>query len=402
MPTEAKPPPETPANIPARTPDPAQFNRDVQDHRSPDGRWSLRVLVAFPAEGSGAEQFYTRLWLVDLQTGEADTVDENWGPYGLGFSTPAFLGWTEDSRFVFLTSRSYPDGCGLPFNSGLIRIEADSGAQETYPFEGRGPAAVAPDGTTAITFEENALLLTYLADGRKAALAYESPPGDFQPVGLVYSPDGKQAVFSLYPDRCAGSPTRTSWLVAADLQNRETSVLLRDDSHQHQPIRWAMPGLVQLRSASGVDAWLDWPGKAVSQQPPEDISVALAALQEFFAALSERRYADADRYFGGSYEALTGFNPDLDPTDRIALWAAGCEKNGLVCLPANDIVLDAQPGEGEYRFLVSFRSGDVMFSLGPCCGADITEMPPQWQFAYTLKQDDSQVWRVMEMPPYQP
>ncbi len=43
----------------------------------------------------------------------------------------------------------------------------------------------------------------------------------------------------------------------------------------------------------------------------------------------------------------------------------------------------------------------TLFKLGPCYGATEAEMPPVWQFPYTVKKIDGQ-YRVMEGPVYLP
>jgi len=43
----------------------------------------------------------------------------------------------------------------------------------------------------------------------------------------------------------------------------------------------------------------------------------------------------------------------------------------------------------------------TLFKLGPCCGATEAEMPPVWQFPYTVKKIDGQ-FKVMEGPVYIP
>jgi hypothetical protein len=47
------------------------------------------------------------------------------------------------------------------------------------------------------------------------------------------------------------------------------------------------------------------------------------------------------------------------------------------------------------------REDGTRFELGPCCGATEAEMPPVWQFPYTVIKTNDQ-YRVMEEPVYIP
>jgi hypothetical protein len=106
--------------------------------------------------------------------------------------------------------------------------------------------------------------------------------------------------------------------------------------------------------------------------------------------------------YGGSYEQLQANNPQVDPQDQAALLENACTLNGFQCLPVRRAFLIDQPAEGEYRFLVVFDQDGQDFVLGPCCGADIAEMPPQSEFTYSVKQADDGRFQVQELPVYVP
>ncbi len=129
---------------------------------------------------------------------------------------------------------------------------------------------------------------------------------------------------------------------------------------------------------------------------------ASAALQSYFQSLSEGRYADAVNLYGGSYEGLSGFNPDVSLQEHDRLFELGCTVNGLQCLKLNEILQSTKLDDDTYQFMVTFtgRDGQV-FVLGPCCGADETQMPPVSQFTYTVKRVDGR-FKVMELPVYVP
>lgn len=140
--------------------------------------------------------------------------------------------------------------------------------------------------------------------------------------------------------------------------------------------------------------------------PPTDIpleSIARNTMMHFFANLNNAEYEDAALSYGGSYEILQGYNPDIDPDDKIALLKASCEFNGLLCM---QIMTAAQVNVEDgltFHYKVSYRGPDNKeFILGPCCGATETEMPPVRYFDVTVRCDQQDACLVMDLPPYVP
>ena len=142
-----------------------------------------------------------------------------------------------------------------------------------------------------------------------------------------------------------------------------------------------------------------------SNPPPEaksDSEEAHAALINFFELLNNKRYAEAVPVYGGSYELMQTWNPDMDPTDHASLWQKACEQNGLQCLEVRTATLSGQEGS-TFIFQVEFSNPDgTLFVRGPCCGASETEMPPQSQFEYSVTKSADGKFLVMDMPPYVP
>ena len=137
--------------------------------------------------------------------------------------------------------------------------------------------------------------------------------------------------------------------------------------------------------------------------PSDDEALAVDALFTFFDKLKAGDYAEAAAYFGGSYEVLTGYNPEVDPADVATLWRNGCSINGLNCLAARSVTLADRPEPGEYTFNVEFstREGELFVQL-PCCGADETEQPPVSLFSIHVARGADGRYRVIDLPPYTP
>ncbi|MBV6451662.1 MAG: hypothetical protein MHPDNHAH_02408 [Anaerolineales bacterium] len=135
---------------------------------------------------------------------------------------------------------------------------------------------------------------------------------------------------------------------------------------------------------------------------PSTANEAQEVLIQFFELLNAKQYAEADLLYGGEYEQLQVFNSSADPTDHAALWSWSCENAGLQCLKVRAVTFDALQGDA-YIFQVEFSNADgSLFVLGPCCGADETEMPPVSQFEYHVTRNNDGKFKVMDLPPYVP
>ncbi len=135
---------------------------------------------------------------------------------------------------------------------------------------------------------------------------------------------------------------------------------------------------------------------------PSTAGEAHDILINFLSSLHTKNYAAAVPLFGGDYEQLQVFNPDIDADDHLALWTWACERQLLQCLEVRSAVLKQQVGDA-YIFQVEFSNPDgSLFVLGPCCGANETEMPPVSQFEFTVTRNADGKFVVMNMPPYVP
>lgn len=125
-------------------------------------------------------------------------------------------------------------------------------------------------------------------------------------------------------------------------------------------------------------------------------------LVNFLTLLHTKNYTDAVLLYGGDYEQLQVFNPEIDPTDHLALWAWACDNQLLQCLEVRSATFKELRGD-TYIFQVEFSNPDgSLFVLGPCCGANETEMPPVSQFEYAVTRNADGRLVVMNTPPYVP
>lgn len=135
---------------------------------------------------------------------------------------------------------------------------------------------------------------------------------------------------------------------------------------------------------------------------PSAVSEAYQVLIDFLTLLHTKNYADAVPLYGGDYEQLQVFNPEIDPNDLVALWSWACDNELLRCLEVRSATFQEIVGDS-YIFQIEFNNPDgSLFVLGPCCGANETEMPSVSQFEFTVTPNADGKFVVMNTPPYVP
>jgi hypothetical protein len=135
---------------------------------------------------------------------------------------------------------------------------------------------------------------------------------------------------------------------------------------------------------------------------PSTVDEAHDVLVNFLTLLNTGNYADAAPLYGGEYEQLQVFNTQIDPADHVALWTWACDNQLLQCLEVRSATFKEMRGDS-YIFQVEFSNPDgSLFVLGPCCGANETEMPPVSQFEFPVSRNSAGRFVVMNTPPYVP
>jgi len=126
-----------------------------------------------------------------------------------------------------------------------------------------------------------------------------------------------------------------------------------------------------------------------------DLEHAQQTLIDFFSLLSNGDYAEAVERFADDadtqfFETAQQNNPEVDHNDLAALMEAACTFQ-LRCMEILQVVSGEQVSETEFVFVAEFANPDgTLFVLGPCCGADETEMPPVSQFEYIVEKVDDE------------
>lgn len=142
--------------------------------------------------------------------------------------------------------------------------------------------------------------------------------------------------------------------------------------------------------------------QATATSLPSTMAEAHDVLVSFLSLLHTGDYVEATALYGGEYDQLQVFNTEIDPADHVALWAWACDNQLLQCLKVRSATFQKLVGDS-YVFQVEFNNPDgSLFVLGPCCGANETEMPPISQFEYTVSRNAEHKYVVMNTPPYVP
>jgi hypothetical protein len=142
------------------------------------------------------------------------------------------------------------------------------------------------------------------------------------------------------------------------------------------------------------------PTPTVVDPQAQDLVAAREALVGFFDDLHEGRYAEAARRYGGPYDVLVDWNPDVDPFDRVTLLAAACAAQ-IQCMEVGSATRQEQASATDFRFQVEFRTDEgERFELGGCCGA--TAERTVTQFEISVVRTDAGEFLVMELPPHVP
>jgi hypothetical protein len=190
----------------------------------------------------------------------------------------------------------------------------------------------------------------------------------------------------------------TNWQIARSLQTAgstpDQNVIpqeLIDDSNQ----------LLECNAPTPTPLTPLLPTWTVTPAGASNLDLARYTLLTFFTLLHDGRYSEAMLLYGGDYDTMRERNPEIPPEDYAALWQAACTRQSPCLLVAN-VVDEKSIAQDEFEFVVEFVWIDgTLFRLGPCCGATEAEIPPVWQFPYTVKKVDG-MFKVMEEPVYVP
>lgn len=373
-----------------------------------DGAWDIFVMNS---DGSG---------LINLTRHPAADFDPAWSPDGQRIAfvsshdaqAEIYVMNADGSAQTRLTRNNIwqsdpawsPDGRHIAFHAEedgdpdiyLINADGTGQTQLTEDPAGDSSPAWSPDDTK-ITFvsdrDSDGDIFVMNADGSNPVNLTQDSAWDLAP---AWSPDARKIAFvKLLSDGSGGI-----FLMGADGSDQiKLANTLEGDRY---PVWYPAvdPGLA-ITLSFGPTVTAPPPTAEVLAQPGDE-KRAQEALLNFFEFLHNEQYAEAAQLYGGDYTNVINNNPTLDPQDQTALLRNACTYH-LQCLRVKNVVKVERISPGEYQFTVEFvNNAGVLFVLGPCCGADATQMPPQSQFVYAVVKGGDGRFRVMGLPVYVP
>lgn len=259
-PTVTPLPSKTPTPEPSvtSTPDPTNFELRTWSSSSPDGQWSAQTTAKFPAGGAG-ENYYTQLKISQTDGGLEWVIVDIWEEWGLGYTIPQIVQWSQDGRYVYFTNRPVPDGCAVFVNGlDLHRFDlGDGSVTELVPPVGLW-LSLSPDESTLayIGYADRGLVIRDLATGVEREMKLEPGP-DYQAGHIVWSPDGVALVLTLALRPCTTNWADTTSIVHVDVATLEQTTLIAEDPRLFITAEWITENQVLLRDNDDIEWLLD-------------------------------------------------------------------------------------------------------------------------------------------------
>jgi hypothetical protein len=110
-------------------------------------------------------------------------------------------------------------------------------------------------------------------------------------------------------------------------------------------------------------------------------------------------FTAAAELYGGSYDQLVEWNPDLHPDDHVALLQRGCLVNGLQCLPVRSIDSRQHSGPDTYEITIQLANADGSVYTLSSTDAAAAGNREQREFVYVVVRSGNG-FVVRELPPY--
>jgi hypothetical protein len=119
----------------------------------------------------------------------------------------------------------------------------------------------------------------------------------------------------------------------------------------------------------------------------EESDTPKGTLKLYFDALNKEDFDSVTRLYGGSYETLQGYNPNIDANNMIELMKSYCTINGGQIVNIDKIVSEEKKSEEEYIFKLTLKNKDgTPFQNGK-------------KYNYTVKNIEGH-FTVLDLPPY--
>lgn len=227
---------------------------------SPDGHWLVTSQSSepMPPEEDEKEQFPDGKYHVAMQVARTDgsivwTAVDEWRPYGLGWTHPRPIKWSNDGRYLFFSNVPSPDGCGTTVNGGDVwRLDLSSGQlTEMTPFIGL-VMDVSPDGTQLAVDAAygRGFLIRHLETGAEQPIPLPDPGYNWDIGSLQWAPGGQHLLLTQVLNPCSLEP-RTTAVVRVDTDTLTATTILPANDHNFTLLKWESDGEVRLLDDEG-------------------------------------------------------------------------------------------------------------------------------------------------------
>lgn len=240
-------PSSTPTEAATPLPDFGRFSIDVRTFPSPDRSSTASILTAFPRS---AGEYYVR-----LEAHENHVVIDAWRQWGLGYAIPTVLGWSADSKTLYIATSTIPDGCA-PFDlmSDVRSISIPYGSPKPVPLEVTGPLSLSSDGLMVANVQEGALRLYSLDGGEIAQMDLSLDESD-RAGSIVWAPSSKKLVFAIQHNACDGQVL--SEILLATVPQLEVRPVAEFAGKRVWAGRWIGERMLLIREQFGEESILD-------------------------------------------------------------------------------------------------------------------------------------------------
>lgn len=268
-----------------RTDAETSYLRTVDSIASPTGAWLAQVRTDLPPDH---QQPDTGHYLVEVRVISQDGVSIltpllERRVYGLGYTMPKLVRWSQDGHSIFISEQSIPDGC-VPFEqlNGLWRFDTIDG-QVTILIPRSTALAISPDETQVAYiggqgFATNELVVQELQTANYATVLLEPVGVGAQFGAIVWSPVGNELVLT-----AAYHPCQPDWrqtILHVDVNNRVVALLLQQATPSLRTAEWlTSSSQISLVDQQGRHWTFDIATHGVSLIPTPDLFVSDFARQ---------------------------------------------------------------------------------------------------------------------------
>lgn len=230
---------------------------------SPNGEWVNVSINVWSADGANV-LFQRQVLSVTDPNLQWTYVSEQSG-VGLGMTFPSVIHWSADGQKMYFADRGQPDGCGLPFISGLKQLNLNDGRTKTVGREAYWPLAFSPDDKTVVYGGLKLLDLETQAV-RSASISLSATQFVVQ---TNWSPDNQHLLVRVAEtngDVCAFNAWPTT-LLLVDVETLTVKPVLENDARAFFVIDWPTPNRALLNDKDGGQWCLELATGALTSAP---------------------------------------------------------------------------------------------------------------------------------------